>query len=535
MFGIGIRYLMGCAVATDLSKRKPPEEAEWPMHPGRVFMALAAAHFETASDERHGAEQRALEWLEAQSAPDLIVPQAEPRSVVTCYVPVNDQQGLEALPTRRSKQPRTFPRVVLDDETVYLFWPATAVPEIHRDGLNSVCRKVTRIGHSSSLVQAWVEFDRDVTASPPTGANGIPDRWVRTDRYERLLRVAVPGTLANLRRWYNAEAIDEWADLRRRLESATRKEKKSLQSLIEQRFGNHPPSSQRPMLRATEGYAKWRPSSDETIHETWFDDKLLILNKVDGVNLGLESTVRLMTALRGTILSQFPNEKSIPAWISGHDADRKPLREPHLALIPLAYVDSQYSDGHLLGVALVFPRRIPPRERAESLRSLFRIEDDSSRLPTLTLGRLGEWILERETRAFPAQALKSETWTEPSHIWATVSPIVLDRYPKADQRDSRKVWVTEIADIIAAACCNIGLPEPVEIDVEKTSWHRGAPRATPGKTGFPLFPVRAGQSYRVQVHAWFRFSQPVRGPVILGAGRYFGYGLCKPLHSQKDS
>ena len=29
------------------------------------------------------------------------------------------------------------------------------------------------------------------------------------------------------------------------------------------------------------------------------------------------------------------------------------------------------------------------------------------------------------------------------------------------------------------------------------------------------------------------FKEPVVGPVLLGAGRYRGYGLCRPLHSNE--
>ena len=141
--------------------------------------------------------------------------------------------------------------------------------------------------------------------------------------------------------------------------------------------------------------------------------------------------------------------------------------------------------------------------------------------------------MEREIRSFPAQALKSETWTEPWRTWGTVTPIVLDRYPKADRLEDREAWEEEVARIIASSCRNIGLPEPVQIDIEKSSWHLGSPRAMPGKTGFPLYPIRSGQPCRVQVHAWLRFEQLVQGPVILGAGRYLGYGLCKPLPERK--
>ena len=34
---------------------------------------------------------------------------------------------------------------------------------------------------------------------------------------------------------------------------------------------------------------------------------------------------------------------------------------------------------------------------------------------------------------------------------------------------------------------------------------------------------------RFLTHAIIRFSQPVEGPVILGAGRFVGLGLCRPI------
>src|SRR5690625_5123010 len=76
MLALGIRYLTGYAVATDPANRS---RSEWPPHPGRVFMALAAAHFETGEDP---VEREALEWLESQPAPYLTAEEADERSVV---------------------------------------------------------------------------------------------------------------------------------------------------------------------------------------------------------------------------------------------------------------------------------------------------------------------------------------------------------------------------------------------------------------------------------------------------------------------
>jgi len=35
------------------------------------------------------------------------------------------------------------------------------------------------------------------------------------------------------------------------------------------------------------------------------------------------------------------------------------------------------------------------------------------------------------------------------------------------------------------------------------------------------------------MHAVVEFSEPVRGPVIIGAGRFVGFGLCLPLDAER--
>src|SRR5690606_39340242 len=109
MLALGIRYLTGYAVATDPSDRT---RAEWPPHPGRVFMALADAYFETGEDVR---ERQALEWLEAPPSPLVTASDADARRVVTHYVPVNDRSiagkaFLQSAPAiARIKQPQHLP------------------------------------------------------------------------------------------------------------------------------------------------------------------------------------------------------------------------------------------------------------------------------------------------------------------------------------------------------------------------------------------------------------------------------------------
>src|SRR2546422_686915 len=96
---IGWEYLTGYAVAAT----RPGGSPEWPPHPARVFMALAAAWFETepamAENEAHdawAAEGMALRWLEKLGPPELQLPRrgnVYDRAAATVFVPVNDKAG----------------------------------------------------------------------------------------------------------------------------------------------------------------------------------------------------------------------------------------------------------------------------------------------------------------------------------------------------------------------------------------------------------------------------------------------------------
>ncbi|MFG0334099.1 MAG: type I-U CRISPR-associated protein Csb2, partial [Maioricimonas sp. JB049] len=529
--------LTGYAVATDTSDRG---RAEWPPHPARVFMALAAAHFETGEDPE---ERRALEWLEEDaSAPQVFAGEAHPRGIVTCYVPVNDlevpknsskmkadavRSALGVIPPLRSnKQPRTFPRVWIEHDErgepvpVYLVWPDRSPEPAILEALDRLCQKAIRIGHSSSLVQMWVE------ESPPE-ANRLPD-----ELGEERLRVAGPGTFESLVRQYNCEAIEIWTDLTERIARSKAKARKALQQERAERFPSGEPRSLRPAVGRWQGYRRVSDKATETPPTSGvFDPNLLVLTIDEGPVIGLESTWQLLTAMHKTLLSHCD---PAPEWLSGHQTDGSPSQQPHVALLPLPFVGREYADGHLLGIALAFPEDVTARERGRALKRLLYDTDGRPRQVGLRLGSLGDWTLSRELRPAPPHSLEARTWAAASTTWASVTPIVLDRHPKTQRSKDRHRWSIEVAELIADSCERQGLPRPVGIDVDRTSWFTGVPRAVPGKGGgFPKMPVKPGQSPRQQVHAWLQFDQPVAGPLLLGAGRYRGFGLCRPWKERR--
>ena len=572
-------YLTGYAVATDTGNR---QRAEWPPHPGRVFMALAAAWFETQppGDDADGqqawnAEGEALRWLEALGDPQLVLPPPDhtyPRSVPTVYVPVNDRAGPSAATIQsapvltRSKQPRTFPCTWVGDAACVMHWRSASDVDRHRPALVRLCSKVTRIGHSSSLVHIWVDDHVDESASEHeklTAAVGIAEMQARS---------ISPGLLDMLADRFGAAPRRRHTELSREIEQlkASKKaikgkganvRKAAIDEQIAARDVKLAAITARPPLRPTLGtwcgYARAdRIPKDAACLCTHFDTDMLVLSQIHGPQLPAASTLAVTQALRETIMKQSP-QQPVPAWTSGHAHDGKPLasNDGHMACIPLPVVGHQHADGHLLGVGLVFPKSITRAERGRVLGKVLLTDTGEARELELKLGRLGVWTVSLRDWTDIRRTLDPEQWTarpKGADTWASVTPVVLDRFPKSDMAKDRTVWTREVAGIIAAACRRIGLPEPLHIDVDTTSWHRGSPRAigkrrplrghpNGGRTtdaslgdGFPAYPPKGTKVSRPQVHVWLRFREPVLGPVLLAAGRYRGYGLCKPWKERRQ-
>ena len=84
--------------------------------------------------------------------------------------------------------------------------------------------------------------------------------------------------------------------------------------------------------------------------------------------------------------------------------------------------------------------------------------------------------------------------------------------------------------MIADACVRIGLPRPIEVVARPAPLFSGAPAS-----GHMPRMLRKDGTQKRQTHAVIRFDTPVVGPVLLGAGRYRGYGLCRPLPNERSS
>jgi CRISPR-associated protein Csb2 len=238
--------------------------------------------------------------------------------------------------------------------------------------------------------------------------------------------------------------------------------------------------------------------------------------------------------MRGTLIKAA--DGNWPELLSGHRHDGEPTREPHLAFVPLADVGHPFATGTILGVALISPVDLDRRDRDTLHRTIAVAEqsempaEDPNEVPALklTLGRHGVLHVRRLRDVATTRSLRAERWTRPARRWASVSAVALGRNPgnlKSGEPDVVEHAVANAEATIATDCINIGLPPPAAVWIHRRSLLDGAPSAR----RFMPFPAEGGGPRRVCVHAELVFHEKVWGPVILGAGRYFGLGLCSAL------
>jgi CRISPR-associated protein Csb2 len=101
-----------------------------------------------------------------------------------------------------------------------------------------------------------------------------------------------------------------------------------------------------------------------------------------------------------------------------------------------------------------------------------------------------------------------------SRVWSTVTPVV---WPGHDDRDEAKA-----RGLLQKAFLQAGLSPELVNTIQELDWQRVGFRAGTDLADRYLRPENlSGRQYHVRV----RFSQPFRGPLAVGAGRYRGLGV----------
>lgn len=462
MFVLEVEFLSGTYYAASYHDRG---RAEWPPHPGRLFSALAATAYGSGmGEEAFGA----LRWLEEAGAPEIWATEASERSLHTAYVPVNALGKIGTDLTRINRQPRQFPVAIPDQPVIWLVWPEPdPAPQI-RGALMEVARRLGHLGSSRSLVRAVVRVDL------PVNCRQTHRHWVPYATGHEMLRVPHPGRLAEL-------------DLAHALSQGRRRVQRAPVGYLQAYTRDPKPITSTPQGR----WGEW------------------VIFRQEGGLLPLEATLRLTQAVRTALLEAAPPD--LLPWVLGRG------NHPHLAILPLPFVGGRHGSGRIMGVAVIFPPEAPDPVRLRLYRLMAQCND-------VSVSEVGTVQLRREPPAglqdLP-RSLQRVTWTRESAEWQSVTPVILDRFPKGGEADA----VAQVRQ----ACERTGLPAPTAVRFTRTGTFIGVPPVR----GFVLR-LRGGEPSRPAYHVVLRFDQPVAGPVLLGSGRYLGLGLCRPVFERRS-
>lgn len=392
------------------------------------------------------------------------------------------KQGKRTRQQGRTRQVRTFPVVLPETPTFALLWPK-ADPAQHRTGLQRLCARVTRLGHSSSLVRCTL-LDADVQPTLVPSGDG-----------EVVLRVVGPGQLDRL----------------------------------ERAFEHHKGVESRVLPARPQRYGLARvQAAPRLVAKSVFSADWVIFERVGGSRPVASRATDLARALRDALI-ELHGQRDLPETLSGH-TEHGPTERPHVAFVPVPFVGHEHADGSLMGCAIVMPRDLSRRDRETLLRLVAKWEKvraDARGNLTLAGGTLPPFHVRRVQLSAKA-ALDPMRWCRTATRFITATPIALDRNPgnlRSNQGATAHKAALEAERSIGDACERVvGVP-PSSVEVSLAPLLPGAQHVR----SFLPWPGRPGRTPRVRVHADIRFEAPVSGPLLLGAGRYFGLGLCLPV------
>jgi CRISPR-associated protein Csb2 len=426
-------------------------------------------------------------------------------SLVSRAGTTNPNSAAALLPDGRGKKERSFPSVTLVEPVtvgsgggrgvssaeasgppvVVYAWDDTP-PDGVATALDELLSRVTRLGHSSSLVSCRSRDDApDATHLPDGGTEML--RWVR------------PGQL---------ETLEE----EHRRHQAVRPRSLPFRGVRYREFGPNGGDSTKPVDPATAG--------------DWIVFELQPRHR----HMPMTRTVELARVLREAVLSHVADP--LPEGVSGHLPDGRPTTAPHIAFLALPNVGHEHAGGRIMGLAVSLPFGLDDVARDATLRGIGTWERKTEDRPLqLRMGRDGTAEIKRVQPPFTLVSLRQPVWVRPSRWWSSVTPVALPAHPgnlrSASPAARGKAWA-RAEEAVAKSCEHVGLPRPVDVRVSLMPHFVGSRPAR----DFPVFKQgRRGTEGVVRrlVHASVEFAEETRGPLLLGSGRFLGLGLMRPL------
>jgi CRISPR-associated protein Csb2 len=485
---------------------------DWPPSPARLFQALVAGAARGHSLSSEG--KAALGWLETLGAPLIATPAVRTGQGLTTYVPNNDLDAVGGDPRRVSeiRAPKASRPRLFDAAKALLYawsFEGSEAVDHHAQAVCKVAERLYQLGRGVDAAWAWAELlDESEIGSRLARHAGVQYRPAKSELGAALL-CPQKGSLASLEAQFAANRKRFTIDRKRKAQLFTKPPKPRFASVAY----NVPEQRRLFDLRAPTSDAAFAP---------WRLTRAAELTAIvrDGV------TSRLRKALPA-------DAGKIERALIGRNANEAD-KATRVRITPLPSIGHSQTDRAIRRLLVEVPPNCPvsPADLAWSFSGLdLGIDHETGEVL-----RQGMPILSpAEDRAM----LDHYCIGEPAgaRLWRTVTPAALPQgaarrriepsrlRERSEQKtgSERMQEQSRAAGAVFQALRHAGVGTTVEaIRVQREPFERKGERAETFAPGTRFAKERLW-------HVELAFAEPVRGPLIIGDGRYLGLGLMAPV------
>ncbi|MCY4360682.1 MAG: type I-U CRISPR-associated protein Csb2 [Gammaproteobacteria bacterium] len=471
---------------------------EWPPAPARLFQALVACA--AVGEELSSTDMGAMKWLQKLEAPVIVAPAVRKIQSLSIFVPNNDLDKYGGDPRKISKLrvPKTIRPHVFDAQSPLLFVWKLDKGTVAEDRAQTICQiaeRLYQLGRGVDMAWAWAEIlNTDEVEIRLAHHGGVIYRPTKGVTGMALLCPA-GGSLASLRNRYDAN--------RERFTYV--KQGRKLQQLFSQ-----PPKPRfaKVMYDTPSQYFLYEMRA-ATLHEpfvTWPSTKTEKLVKW----LRDKATERLKETLSGKI-------GQIERILIGRGATEAD-KTARLRVVPLPSIGHNHADQAIRRVLVEVPPNCPLR--ADDIAWAF---SGIGYFDPTTGEILWNLVRSEEVEMLRHYGINNDGQDE-FRTWRTITPAALPiRHPRRKSSESKRIASEEEASrAVMHALRHTGIKTPVEATrVQREPFGRNGAIAEE-------FAVPERFAKRFMRHVEISFTRAVRGPVIIGNGRYLGLGLMAP-------
>ena len=475
---------------------------DWPPAPARLFQALVAGAAKGV--ELSDTDKAALKWLETRNAPTITAPPSHVGQSFENYVPNNDLDKFGGDPRKigktRTATKSTRPHIFNAEIPLLFIWAFNngVDDERHARTICRIAERLYQLGQGVDMAWACAELlDADEIETRLAHHGGVVYRPSEGGVGKALL-CPRKGSLASLKERYDAD--------RTRFTSVKQGRK------IQQVFSQSP----KPRF-ATVAYAtpprrflfEIRAATSDDSFAPWPSERVteLILNLRDKAVSQLKET---LPEAAGTI-------DRVLVGRNATEADKA----ARVRILPLPSIGHAHADRAVRRVLVDVPPNCPLR--TDDIGWAF---SGLSETDPATGEMLWSLIRSEERGMLEHYGIDGEE-QQGFRVWRTVTPVALPviRTGRETTGAKRVAGEAKAARAVMQALRHIGVSVQVaSIRVQREPFDRNGARAE--EFAMPERFVTRGLH-----HMEIAFSQAVRGPLVIGNGRYLGLGLMAP---QKD-